>query len=463
MCDFRGGGCYWSDTVMLEDTALLRRYADSHAEEDFAEIVRRHVNLVYSCALRQVNGDAHLAQDITQLVFTDLARKAEAVASHRVLAGWLFTSTRFAAAKLVRGERRRLARETEAQLMQELFIPDPDDPAAQLDWARVRPVLDEVLGELSDHDREAILLRFFEGRDFASVGARLNVNDNTARMRTERALDKLRALLERRGVKSTGAALAVALANQAVVAAPAGLAVTVTGVALAGSGAAVGVAAGGGWIATFMSMTKLQVGITGALAVTGAAGFALQAQSNAALRHEVAAIRQENAGIAALRAEKLQLSRTTAELADLRRDDAELKRLSDEAVSLQGRLQQVVRAEQARAAAASNEVFDISKLDRAPVPRFQAKPQYPFEMHRAGIGGEVVVDFIIDTAGDVQKPSALRSTRGEFEAAAVQAVGKWKFNAGQKGGRDVNTHMQVPIVFAIPEKSDAVPAPAPKN
>src|SRR5471032_1175640 len=138
---------------MIEDAELLRRYADSHDEDDFAELVRRHVNLVYSAALRQVNGDAHLAQDITQLVFADLARKAGSLASHRVLAGWLFTSTRFAAAKAVRGERRRHAREAEAHLMQELNR----EPSAQLDWARVRPVLDDVLGELGDADREAIL------------------------------------------------------------------------------------------------------------------------------------------------------------------------------------------------------------------------------------------------------------------------------------------------------------------
>ena len=170
---------------MMDDAELLRRYAANRTEDDFAELVRRHVNLVYSAALRQVNGDAHLAQDVTQEVFTDLARKAASVASHRVLAGWLFTSTRFAAAKAVRGERRRHAREEEAQLMQELNR----DPAAQLDWARVRPVLDEVLGELADADREAILLRFFENRDFASVGEKLNMNDNTARMRVDRALD----------------------------------------------------------------------------------------------------------------------------------------------------------------------------------------------------------------------------------------------------------------------------------
>lgn len=97
-------------------------------------------------------------------------------------------------------------------------------------------------------------------------------------------------------------------------------------------------------------------------------------------------------------------------------------------------------------------VFDISMLDQIPVAKFQARPQYPFEMRRAGIAGEVVVDFIVDTNGDVQNAYALRSSQREFEAAAVQAVSKWKFKAGRKGGRDVPTHMQVPIVFTLNEE-----------
>lgn len=97
-------------------------------------------------------------------------------------------------------------------------------------------------------------------------------------------------------------------------------------------------------------------------------------------------------------------------------------------------------------------VFDISMLDQTPVARFQARPQYPFEMRRAGISGEVVVDFIVDTHGDVQNAYAIRSSQREFEAAAVQAVSKWKFKPGRKGGRAVNTKMQVPIVFSITDE-----------
>lgn len=97
------------------------------------------------------------------------------------------------------------------------------------------------------------------------------------------------------------------------------------------------------------------------------------------------------------------------------------------------------------------EVFDISKLDQAPVPKFRARPQYPFEMRRAGITGEVIVEFIVDTQGNARNAFAVRSTQREFEQAAVQAVNKWKFRPGRKNGRAVNTRMQVPIVFTLNE------------
>jgi len=96
-------------------------------------------------------------------------------------------------------------------------------------------------------------------------------------------------------------------------------------------------------------------------------------------------------------------------------------------------------------------VFDPSMLDQQPVPQFQARPQYPFEMRRAGIAGEVLVDFIVDQEGNVQNAFAQRSSQHEFEAAAVQAVSKWKFKAGRKAGKSVPTHMQVPIVFTLNE------------
>ena len=476
---------------MNDDAQLLRAYAEEGSEPAFAELVQRHLNLVYSAALRQVNGDAHLAADVTQIVFSDLARKAAVVAQHRVLAGWLFTSTRYAASKAVRGEQRRRARELEAHVMQELSR----DSDPHLDWERVRPVLDEALGDLSAADREAILLRYFEGREFADIGARLRLNANTARMRVERALDKLNARLTRNGVTSTAAALAAALMQQGIAAAPAGLASTVTGAALAG-GAAGGTAAA--VTAIFMS-TKLHVGAAAALVAAAATGVAVQRHENATLHQEVAALRQQSETSTALRRENARLAALAAEAVELKRDDEELARLRDEAAALATKLKKTAATSARMVARAPLEgpVFDIKALDRQPTPSFQARPQYPFELRRTGTGGEVVVEFVVDANGEVREARAVRSgVKGEkletsdgvvkmapfaihsaqasggadgsvskidgipvadaaklLETSAVEAVSKWKFKAGQKGGAPVNTRMQIPIVFVMEKES----------
>jgi TonB family protein len=200
-----------------------------------------------------------------------------------------------------------------------------------------------------------------------------------------------------------------------------------------------------------MSMTKLQLGLCSALAVAGASGFLLEAGTNAKLRDEVARLRAENSAMAALQAENLKLGRLAVEVDEMRRDDIAFARVQSEAGELKTRLEELARAEEARVARmkSAGNVFDISMLDQHPVARFQARPQYPFEMRRAGISGEVVFDFVVDANGDVINAVPLRSSRSEFEAAAVQAVSKWKFKAGRKGGRDVNTRLQIPIVFSL--------------
>ncbi|HUR59136.1 MAG TPA: sigma-70 family RNA polymerase sigma factor, partial [Opitutaceae bacterium] len=216
---------------MPEDAELLRLYAAERSEAAFAELVRRHLNLVYSVALRQVAGDAHLAQDVSQQVFTALARKARAVAERPSVSGWLYRSTHFAASSVVRTERRRRVREQEMYVMN-----SPERKTGpHADWEGFRPELDAAIAELNEGDRDAVSLRFFEGRSFAEVGVALRLTENAARMRVDRALDKLNAALSRRGVTSTGAAITSMLANQAGVAAPAGLAHIVTSASSAGA------------------------------------------------------------------------------------------------------------------------------------------------------------------------------------------------------------------------------------
>jgi RNA polymerase sigma factor (sigma-70 family) len=242
----------------LPDHELLRRFAAERSEPAFTELVERHVGLVYSAALRQVGGDTGAAEDVAQAVFADLARKAAHLTGHTSLTGWLYTSTRYLAANARREEHRRRQREQEAHMMDRLHRTD-DAP----DWEELRPVLDEAMHELGDSDREAVLLRFFQQRPLAEVGERLGIGENAARMRVDRALDRLRGRLARRGVTSTAAALGAALAVRTVAEMPAGLAPRVSQAALAGA------ATGGGLIFTLlmlMARTKTKVLIAAAVA-----------------------------------------------------------------------------------------------------------------------------------------------------------------------------------------------------
>ena len=206
--------------MMTDDAQLLQQYTQERSEPAFGELATRHIDLVFSAALRVVGGDRHLAQDVTQTVFADLARKARSLPRDMVLAGWLYRHACFTAAKAVRAERRRQAREKTAMEMNALH--DNTEP----NWEQIAPVLDEALNQLSASDRDAVVLRFLKRQDFRAVGSALGVGEDAAQKRVSRAVDKLRNFLNRRGVTLTATALGTTLASEAVVAAPAGLAVS---------------------------------------------------------------------------------------------------------------------------------------------------------------------------------------------------------------------------------------------
>ena len=142
-----------------DDGELLRRYVSARREDAFATLVRRHLSMVYNVALRKVGGGAHLAEDIAQRVFADLAGKAASLQRHAAVTGWLFTGTHYAAAQLVRAERRRKLREQTAQAMTQLSR----ESAGDVDWEQLRPLLDDLVLTLPQRDRDALLLRYFEG------------------------------------------------------------------------------------------------------------------------------------------------------------------------------------------------------------------------------------------------------------------------------------------------------------
>ena len=264
----------------MDDAEHLRHYAATGSEDAFAAVVQRYLPLVYAAGLRRVGGDVHRAEDVAQLVFTALARNAAALARHPDLTGWLFTTTRFLAAKAVRGERRRRSREKAAGIVHEAMSDDsPGDASAPL-----QAILDDVMMELRQLDRQVILLRFHRGLRLAEIGAQLGATENAVQKRLDRALDRLKEKLARRGITSTTAALAVAFEQQGAVALPAGLAAAATSAGVVCGSATGSLLA----VSSLMVLSKLQLGLAAAVVAATGAGAVWQMHENATLRGEVA-------------------------------------------------------------------------------------------------------------------------------------------------------------------------------
>jgi len=208
----------------LTDQELLRDYTERRSEVAFAEIVRRHLDFVYSAALRMLR-DTHLAEDVTQAVFVALAQNAQQLTSRLLLSGWLHRTTQNLAAKTVRSDVRRRAREQEAVAMNELL-----EPAA--DWQKIAPHLDNALGELSEPDRDALLLRYFQQKSAREMAQTLGTSEEAAQKRVSRAVERMRELFAKRGVTVGASGLVIALSTHGVQAAPAGVSASITAAAV---------------------------------------------------------------------------------------------------------------------------------------------------------------------------------------------------------------------------------------
>jgi|ERR1017187_3383348 RNA polymerase sigma factor (sigma-70 family) len=218
----------------VKDMDLMREYADRDSEPAFAEIVRRHINLVYSVALRYA-GNSQDAQDVTQAVFIILAQKAASLRQRSTLTGWLYETTRFTAMRFLRTKTRRQFREQEAYMQSTLNESDTDSA-----WRQLAPLLEQAMTRLNEKERTLLALRFFENKSGAEVAALLGIEEWAARKRVERAVEKLRTFFAWRGIRVSVGVLTGAISANSVQAAPVALAKSVTAVALAKGAAASG-------------------------------------------------------------------------------------------------------------------------------------------------------------------------------------------------------------------------------
>jgi RNA polymerase sigma factor (sigma-70 family) len=208
------------------DIDLLRDYARHNSEAAFAELVRRHVNLVYSVALR-FTGQTGDAEDVTQAVFIILAQKAAAVDQRAVLTGWLYETTRFTSSRFLRTQARRRAREQEACMQSDVDAPDTDNL-----WRQLAPHLEAAMSRLGERDRALLALRFYENKTGPETAALLGMTEEAVRKRVGRALERLYRYFSRQGISSTTGFIASAIATNSIQVAPAVLAKSITAAAL---------------------------------------------------------------------------------------------------------------------------------------------------------------------------------------------------------------------------------------
>jgi RNA polymerase sigma factor (sigma-70 family) len=343
----------------MNDWQLLKSYGCDDSQDAFTEIVRRHVNLVYSAALRQVR-EAELAKDVTQLVFSNLARRAKSLKPSGTLAGWLHRDACYTSLDVLRRERRRVAREQEAVAMQEI------ETETSNDWRRIQPGLDSALRQLGQTERDAVLLRFFEQLSLKEVGSALGLEEDAARKRVSRALEKLRSLLARQGITTTSAALSLALTTHAVQAAPAGLAAGVLATSLAAGSTAAGASA---WtFIEMLTMTKIKATIaTAALVACLGTPLILQHQTNKSLREQNEILISQTTRLDALKAENQRLSNRLVQapsngLSD--QEKLELLRLRGEVAGLRADASQAEKKRQ-----------EINRLRSARGETAKARPQ----------------------------------------------------------------------------------------
>ena len=412
------------------DGELLRDYAERRSEAAFAELVRRHIDLVYSAALRMCRSPS-IAEDVTQSVFMALAQSPGRLVARPALSGWLHRTTQNLAANAVRAEVRRRAREQQAAAMTE---PSPSaDPA----WEQLAPHLDDAIRELNDQDRDAVLLRYFQRKSAREIAATLGLNEEVAQKRVERAVVRLKGLLETRGVTISSTLILAALATHSVQAAPAGLAAAACSAALAHATATTGLTV---TFFKFMAMTKLKATLVSAIALaTITTPLAFQYHAQARLRGENDSLRQQLNQQVKLAAENERLStlieqsaRTNSQLlpgAELN----ELLRLRGEVSRLRSESRELARLKNAET---QNPVArlrqELAQMPERDIPELRSLKEDKWAQDAAR-GKLDTEEGVRETLGNLRRAAKIR-----FAFALGQALNKYIKTANGQLPNDVS-------------------------
>ncbi|HMJ88897.1 MAG TPA: RNA polymerase sigma factor [Candidatus Acidoferrum sp.] len=335
----------------LTDQQLLRDYAERRSESAFAELVRRHIDLIYSAALRMVC-DSHLAEDVTQGAFVALARSAPQLTDRAVLSGWLHRTAQNIAAQTVRTDVRRRAREQEAAVMNELFTTEPDGG-----WEQIAPHLDAALGELGEADRDALLLRYFERKSAQEMAQVLGVSDEAAQKRVSRAVERLREFFAKRGVTVGASGLVVVISANAVQAAPVTLAASIsTATAVFGTTVQNSIALSA---TKTIAMTTFQKAIIAVTVVVAGTGILYEAHRASRLQEQLQMLQLERESIDSTMLQlEQERNEAKAALATARNENVQSIEIPAELLRLRAEVTKLRAAAQARARLTAAETND---------------------------------------------------------------------------------------------------------
>jgi RNA polymerase sigma factor (sigma-70 family) len=405
--------------TMTSDLELLQNYADRNSEEAFAELVRRHVNLVYSAVLRQVRSP-QLAEEVAQSVFTDLARNAVPLCGmmpDTILTAWLYQVTRRTAIDVVRKESRR-------QLREQIAVEMNTMNATANDWTQIGPLFDDAMAALDETDRSAILLRYFENKNLREVGETLGTSEDTAQKRVSRAVERLREFFTKRNVTIGASGLVVLISANAIQAAPIGLAATISAAAVLA-----GTAVHTSTIITAtktIAMTTLQKTlITATFAVVAGSGI-YEARQASQLRAQNQALQQQQAPLAdqlqQLRRERddatNRVAALTEELASTKKNPSEVLKLRGEVGALrqekatadsQSAASKLTANPEARKALRDQQKMGMTALYSDLAKRLKLTPD------QAGQFNDLMADHVMDSIDLITQALHDNKTRGEVD------------------------------------------------
>ncbi len=453
---------------MTNDLDRLRQYAAHNSEEAFAALVRRHLDLVYSAALRQVRSP-ELAEEVAQSVFADLASNSLKLKPDTILTAWLYQVTRHTAIDVVRREARRQIREQVASEMNAMN-------ATAADWTYIETLLDEAMDALDDTNRAAVLLHYLENKSLREVGRILGTSEDAAQKRVSRAVERLREFFAKRGMAVGAGGLVAVISANAVQAAPVGLAAAIsTAAALAGTTLATAPTA---TATKAIAMTALPKTLVTAVVIASAViPLVVQHEAQSRLRHQDSALRQQADQLAQLTAENERVFNLLA-LAKSRRSlpndqSRELLRLRSQVGSVSREVRDLARLTAAEFASGSNDLASLKQLWSGRVNQLkqwldenasERIPELQFLNDRHWL--EAVYPHQLETVEKYQR--AMSTLRANAELRPVEAMHRALRQYSQENGgqfpsdlSQLKPFLDLPMDDTILERYEIVPTSAP--